>query len=84
MLKNEIRVLLNFKTKSKLENEMNKFLWREYSKRWKIYKVIFQGGKTNATMMCFSTNNYENLGHYKQLIAFVEMNPGIYQKVEQV
>jgi len=69
----------NVKTKEKLEDEMGKVASLSYGNNYKALQTIPGIGPKSAAMLIAVTGNFKNFNHYKQLVAYVGLNPRIFE-----
>lgn len=67
------------KQKSKLEDELDRFVQRNYFETSELLKSIPGIGPKGATILTVITNNFTKFSTYKQLIAFVGFSPRIFE-----
>lgn len=69
----------NEKAKQKLEKEMDELAISEYRKSYKALQTIPGIGPKSAAILIAVTGNFKKFSHYKELIAYVGLNPRIYE-----
>lgn len=66
-------------TKKKLEKEMTTTAVEHYNATYKALQTIPGIGPKSAAMLIAITSNFKKFSHYRQLIAYVGLNPRIYE-----
>jgi transposase len=80
LLKALVKIIsINEKAKDKLENEMEQVALREYEDSYKKLQTIPGIGPKSAAMLIAVTGNFKKFNHYKELIAYVGLNPRVYE-----
>jgi transposase len=80
LLKDLRRVISsNEKCKEKMEAEMHELAMAVYSETYKALQTIPGIGPKSAVMLIAITGNFKKFSNYKQLVAYVGLNPRIFQ-----
>jgi transposase len=80
LLKDLRRVITsNEKCIEKMEKEMQEIALLEYSEAYKALQTIPGIGPKSAVMLIAITGNFKKFDNYKQLVAYVGLNPRIFQ-----
>jgi transposase len=80
LLKDLRRVITcNIKCMQKMELEMQDLALAEYSEAYKALQTIPGIGPKSAVMLIAITGNFKKFNNYKQLVAYVGLNPRIFQ-----
>ena len=69
----------NIKAKEKLETEMEKVALTYYASNYKALQTIQGIGPKSAAILIAVTGNFKKFNHYKQLVAYVGLNPRIFE-----
>jgi transposase len=69
----------NMKAKEKLEVEMEKVAITNYSASYKALQTIPGIGPKSSAIIIAVTGNFEKFSNYKQLIAYVGLNPRVFE-----
>lgn len=69
----------NEKAKDKLEEEMLEVVKKKYSKTYEALQSIPGIGPKSASLLIAITGNFKKFNHYKELVAYVGLNPRIYE-----
>jgi transposase len=67
------------KAKDKLVKEMDDLAAKEYSQSYKALQTIPGIGPKSAAILIAVTGNFKKFNHYKELIAYVGLNPRIFE-----
>lgn len=67
------------KAKKTLENEMDMVASKEYSQTYKALQTIPGIGPKSAAIIIAVSGNFKKFNHYKELIAYVGLNPRIFE-----
>jgi len=76
-IKNIIK--FNEKAKEKMEKEMHQVTIKEYNESYKALQTIPGVGPKTAAILIAVTGNFKKFNHYKELIAYVGLNPRIFE-----
>jgi transposase len=69
----------NVKTKEKFEKEIEKIALERYEKTYKALQTIPGIGPKSSAIIIAVTNNFKKFNNYKQLIAYVGLNPRVFE-----
>jgi transposase len=65
--------------RDELENKMYALAKKEFNETYTAIQTIPGIGPKSATMLIAITNNFKKFNHYKELVAYVGLNPRIYE-----
>jgi transposase len=69
----------NEKAKESLEKQMKELAIKEYAQSYKALQTIPGIGPKSAALLIAITSNFNKFDHYKELVAYVGLNPRIYE-----
>jgi transposase len=69
----------NIKAKEKLEKEMEQVAITHYATTYKVLQTIPGIGPKSAAILIAVTGNFKKFSNYKQLIAYVGLNPRVFE-----
>ena len=69
----------NKEARDQLETEMDQLAKKEYRKSYEALQSIPGIGSKSAAMLIAVTGNFKKFNHYKELIAYVGLNPRVYE-----
>lgn len=69
----------NEKAKEKMEQELNKTVIDNFKTSYEVLQSIPGIGPKSAALLIAVTGNFEKFNHYKELIAYVGLNPRIFE-----
>lgn len=69
----------NEKAKEKMEKEMHEVAIKEYGESYKALQTIPGVGPKTSAILIAVTGNFKKFNHYKELIAYVGLNPRIFE-----
>lgn len=72
-------IAINEKAKEKMEKEMHEVATKEYDQVYKALQSIPGVGPKTAAILIAVTGNFKKFSHYKELIAYVGLNPRIFE-----
>lgn len=72
-------IVANEKAKEKMEKEMHEVTTKEYGEAYKALQSIPGVGPKTASILIAVTGNFKKFNHYKELIAYVGLNPRIFE-----
>lgn len=80
----ELVIQQNEKAKDKLEEEMLLLAKKKFNKSYSALQTIPGIGPKSAALLIAITGNFSKFNHYKELVAYVGLNPRIYESGSSV